>query len=192
MIELTRTPAPLRAAAVLTLVLASLALAACGSSGKSSSGTTASSTAAGAGSTTSSTAQSTPTSQPQRLRACLKKLGIEVPSSVSTIADLVAHTPKGVSRAQLVSAVQNCGGIGPGLAAATPRTSPAAYRQAFVNFVLCMRQQGVNLPEPNTSGKGPVIDTTGVDTSSPKYTAAAKKCAPILRKVLTLPTLPKR
>jgi hypothetical protein len=189
MIELTRTPAPLRAVAVLTLVLASLALAACGSSGKSSSGTASS--AAGGSTTTSSTAQSTPATQPERLRACLKKLGIEAPSSVSTIADLLAHTPKGVTRAQLVSAVQNCGGIGPGLAVATPRASPAAYRQAFVNFVSCMRGQGVNLPQPNTSGKGPVLDTTGIDTSSAKYTAAAAKCAPILRKVLSLPTLPK-
>jgi hypothetical protein len=190
MLELTRTSAPLRAAAVLALVLASLLLAACGSSGKSSSGTTSSSANGGSGAT-SSTAQSTTATQPERLRACLKKLGIEVPDSVSTISDLLAHAPKGVSRAQLVSAVQNCGGIGPGLATTPPRTSAAAYRQAFVNFVSCMRRQGVNLPDPNTSGKGPVIDTKGVDTSSPKYTAAAAKCAPILRKVLALPTLPK-
>jgi hypothetical protein len=188
MTELRRTPAPFRAAAVLMLVLASLALAACGSSGKSSSGASSSSTAGNGAS--SSTAQ-TPATQPERLRACLKKLGINAPSSVSTVADLLAHTPKGVTRAQLVSAVQNCGGIGPGLATATPHANPSTYRQAFVNFVACMRQQGVNLPAPNTTGKGPVLDTKGVDTGSSSYTKAAAKCAPILRKVLALPVIPK-
>jgi hypothetical protein len=185
MIQFTRPAVRRKALAALALALAAFALASCGgSSGTSSSRASSSSASVSKG--TSSTA-----SQPQRLRACLKKLGIDAPSSISTVSDLLAHTPKGVTRAQLVAAVQSCGGIGPGLAVAKPRTSLAAYRQAFVNFVSCMRQQGVNLPDPDTSGKGPVLDTKGIDTASPKYKGAAAKCSPILRKVLALPRIPK-
>jgi hypothetical protein len=187
MTHITHASALRRATAALALALASLALAACGgSSGKSSS------SAAGAPTATSSTsATGAAAGQPARLRACLRKLGIQVPSSVNSVADLVAHTPKGVSRAQVVAAVQGCGGIGGGLADVKAPASATAYRQAFVNFVSCMREQGVNLPAPNTSGKGPVVDTKGVDTGSAKYTAAARKCAPIIRKVLAVPILPK-
>jgi hypothetical protein len=186
MIRITRRPARFKAITALTLALASLALSACGgSSGSSSSSATGASTAAKSTTTT-------PATQPERLRACMKKQGIEAPSSVSTIADLLAHTPKGVTREQLLAAVQGCGGIGAGLADVKPHASGTAYKKAFVDFVACMRQQGVNLPAPNTSGKGPVVDTKGFDTTGAKYKAAAKKCAPIIGKVLALPSLPKR
>ena len=39
-----------------------------------------------------------------------------------------------------------------------------------------MRENGVNVPAPNTSGKGPVFDTKGIDTSSMAFTNARKKC----------------
>jgi hypothetical protein len=188
MTTITRTAVRFKALAALAaaVALAALALAGCGGSSGTSSSKATGSTSAG------STATSTTATQPERLRACLKRLGINVPSSVSTVSDLVGNPPKGVSRAQLVAAVQSCGGIGPGLANVKPRTSASAYTHAFVSFVSCMREQGVNLPAPNTSGKGPVIDLKGVDTTSAKYKAAAGKCAPIVAKVLSLPTLAKR
>jgi hypothetical protein len=186
MTTITRTAVRFKALAALALAAAALALAACGGSSGTSSSSTTGSSAAGSTAATSSTA-----TQPARLRACLKRLGINVPSSVSTISDLVGNPPKGVSRAQLVAAVQGCGGIGSGLAAVKPRASRSAYTQAFVRFVSCMREQGVSLPAPNTSGKGPVIDLKGLDTTSAKYKAASGKCAPIVAKVLSLPTLPK-
>jgi hypothetical protein len=39
-----------------------------------------------------------------------------------------------------------------------------------------MRKNGVNLPAPNTSGKGPVFDTKGIDTSGARFKAADAKC----------------
>ena len=184
MTTITRTAVRFKALAAVAVAVA--ALAGCGGSSGTSSSKASGSTAAG-----STAATSTAATQPERLRACLKRLGINVPSSVSTVSDLVANPPKGVSRAQLVAAVQSCGDIGPGLATVKPRATPSAYAQAFVSFVSCMREQGVNLPAPNTSGKGPVIDLKGVDTTSAKYKAAAGKCAPIVAKVLSLPALPK-
>jgi hypothetical protein len=39
-----------------------------------------------------------------------------------------------------------------------------------------MRENGVNLPAPNTSGKGPVFDTKGINTSSAAFKSAESKC----------------
>jgi hypothetical protein len=54
-------------------------------------------------------------------------------------------------------------------------TTPRAH-QAFARFAVCMRKNGIDLPEPNTTGKGPLFDTKGIDTASPQFKAAAKKC----------------
>ena len=45
-----------------------------------------------------------------------------------------------------------------GAAASTARPS----RQALAKFADCMRENGVNVPTPNTSGKGPVFNTKGI------------------------------
>jgi hypothetical protein len=161
-------------------------LAACGGSSS-----TSSSTATSASTATTTATSTTAVDQPAQLRACLRKAGIQVSDAVSTVSDLLAHPPKGVPQAQLVAAVKGCGGLSTGATASKPRVSATVYKQAFVNFVACMREHGVNLPAPNTSGKGPIVDTKGLDTASASYKSAAEKCAPILRKVLTLPTVKK-
>ena len=44
-----------------------------------------------------------------------------------------------------------------------------------------MRQSGINVPAPNTSGKGPVFDTKGIDTAGTQFRTAESKCSPLLR-----------
>jgi hypothetical protein len=44
-----------------------------------------------------------------------------------------------------------------------------------------MRENGVNVPEPNTSGNGPVFGTKGLNTSSAQFRAAEAKCRVDLR-----------
>ena len=39
-----------------------------------------------------------------------------------------------------------------------------------------MRENGVKIPAPNTSGKGPIFNTKGLDTSSTQFTTAERKC----------------
>jgi hypothetical protein len=39
-----------------------------------------------------------------------------------------------------------------------------------------MRENGVNLPAADTSGKGPVFNTKGLDTSSQTFKSAQKAC----------------
>jgi hypothetical protein len=171
------------AAAVLLLALAGLGLAACGGSSSSTnasaSATTASTSTGGAGG-------------PGRgrfaaLRSCLQKNGITLPRRTPGArrppgvggfgafggAGGGLRLPSGVSRAQFQAALKKCGGTGFGGAG---RFNNPAYRQALATFATCMRQNGVNLPEPNTSGNGPVFSVKGIDTATPQFKAAMARC----------------
>jgi hypothetical protein len=58
----------------------------------------------------------------------------------------------------------------------TPRQSSPAVKGALAQFAACIRKQGINLPEPNKAGGGPVFNTKGVNTKSVKFKAAELKC----------------
>jgi hypothetical protein len=78
---------------------------------------------------------------------------------------------------------------------ATQPTSPAKpsrpdaqvaknINHLVVQFDECLRQHGVKIPAPNTSGKGPVNNFKGVNTASPQFREAQKKCFPAIRAAL--------
>jgi hypothetical protein len=171
--------------AALAVVLASLVIVACGSS---STGTHSQSTA-----TTSASATTPPTGRGARfgtLRACLQKQGITLPKRTpgqgrgGSLLGVGAgpQLPKGVTRAQFEAALKKCGGGF--LRRGRPLNSPARI-QAFTKFAACMRADGVNLPAPNTSGKGPIFNTNGVNTASTRFRQAQAKCASELKGVFT-------
>jgi hypothetical protein len=89
--------------------------------------------------------------------------------------------PKGVTRAQFQAALRKCGAgnavraFGPNGPGSQPANNPL-FRQALVKYAECLRQNGVNLPAPNTSGKGPIFSTKGLNPSSPQFRAATMKC----------------
>lgn len=73
------------------------------------------------------------------------------------------------------------------------RSGPAGvnnpiFKQALAKFAECLRQKGVNVPTPNTSGKGPVFSTKGLNTSSPQFKAATVKCRGALIGAFRRPT----
>jgi hypothetical protein len=180
-------------AVLLSLLIASLGLIACGGS---SSGGSTSSTA----STTTAAAQSGGRNAGRftALRECLKKEGINLPQRTpgsrapgSRRAPGAGggpfgggnggaqQLPKGVTRAQLQTAMRKCGGgtFGGGGA----RANNPAFKQSLAKFATCMRQNGVKVPAPNTSGNGPVFSTKGLDTHSKAFMAAETKCQSLLR-----------
>jgi hypothetical protein len=61
------------------------------------------------------------------------------------------------------------------------RANSPAFRQAVAAFATCMRQNGVKLPAPNTSGNGPVFSTSAVNRNDPNFKAANAKCQSTLR-----------
>jgi hypothetical protein len=163
------------ATAVLLLALASLLLAACGGSSKSSSATSA---------TTSTAAKTARASQFAAFRECLQKNGVALPKF--TPGKRRPHAgggfgagtpalPKGVSKAQYEAAIKKCGGSRGAFSGGVHFNSPAV-KQALAKFATCMRKNGVNVPAPNTSGKGPVFSTKGLNTSSSTFKQAEAKC----------------
>jgi hypothetical protein len=180
------------AATVLLVLLACLGLAACGSSSKSSS--TSTSAAAATSTTGAAGAKGPDTARFASIRECLQKAGITLPKRTPGQkrpsggaggflgggggAAGGPQLPKGVTRAQYEAAIKKCGGgsfAGRGAGAGARFSSPA-FKAALAKFATCLDQNGVKVPAPNTSGKGPVFDTKGIDTSSAQFKAAEKKC----------------
>ncbi len=176
---------------VLALLVlgACLMLAACGSS-SGSGGSTNSANSKSA--TTSSSAPGAGSARSTALRECLSKQGITLPSapaggnppSSGSAPPAGAagqrpgggfKLPKGESAAQLQAALKKCGG-GNFPAGGAARFGGAGSSKALAKFSACMRENGVNLPAPNTSGKGPVFDTKGINTSSAAFKSAESKC----------------
>jgi hypothetical protein len=174
------------ALAGLVAVAVAVTLAACGGSSSK------------AGSPTNSANTSTQASGQRSgrfaaLRACLQKEGITLPSRPSDRTRRPGSgglgflggggggglkAPAGVSQSKFEEALKKCGG---GFARGTRRLNGATARAALSKFAQCMRENGVNLPAPNTSGKGPVFNTKGIDTSGSTFKAAETKCRAELR-----------
>jgi hypothetical protein len=184
-----RKPAASAAAAVLVLLLACLSLAACGSSsGSSSSTTSASASTTTTGATGATGAKGPSSGRFAAMRECLQKNGVTLPAFKPGQhgqpqargpfgAGSAAKLPKGVTRAQYEAALKKCGGGNfAGRDRGGARFKSPAVQAALAKFATCLRENGVNVPAPNTSGKGPVFDTKGIDTSSAKFKAAEAKC----------------
>jgi hypothetical protein len=175
------------AAAILLLVLAGSLLAACG--GSSNSATTATSASASTGTgTTSSTPGKAPAFGKRfaAIRECLKKEGITLPSGkpgqpgAGGLGGGSGALPAGVSKAKLEAALKKCGGNflhrRGSFAGGASRFKTAAGKQALAKFATCLRENGVKVGEPNTSGKGAIFNTSGINTKSAQFKAAEAKC----------------
>jgi len=171
------------ALAVVALLLACLGLAACGGSSTSSS-TTASASGAGASGASGFTGRG---GRFAALRECLQKNGITLPKRTpgqrppgGAGGFLGGRTgapklPAGVTRAQYEAAIKKCGGAA--FTGQGGRISSPAFKAAAQKFAACMRENGVNVPEPNTSGNGPIFNSKGLDTASAQFKAAESKCS---------------
>jgi hypothetical protein len=183
------------AIALLAIPIAAVTLAACG--GSSSSGSTTTNSASTTKSANATKSASTGSSRFASLRSCLQKEGISLPSRPSGGAGAGQpgsggppsggqsggfngghgggfKLPEGVSRSKFQEAIKKCGGGFP--RGAHPGFDSPTAQAALTKYAACMRENGVNLPTPNTSGKGPVFNTKGIDTASETFKNAQKKC----------------
>ena len=171
------------AAPVLVLLLACIVLAACGSTSKSSSTSTNASAA-----TTTTGATGPKAGRFAAMRECLQKNGITLPKPTPGKRPGPGaggflggggrggpQLPAGVTHAKYEAAIKKCGGSGFASRGGTRFSSPA-FKAALAKFATCLRQNGVNVPTPNTSGKGPVFNTKGINTSSAQFRTAESKC----------------
>jgi hypothetical protein len=187
---------PAATAVVLGLLLACLGLAACGGSSKTSSTSANAAATTPAGTGTSKGTAGTGAARFKAMRECLQKEmqkdGITLPNRTpgqrpggpggrgGFLGAGGPQLPKGVTRAQYEAALKKCGGGG-GVARRGKAFDSPAFKQALTKFAACMRENGVNVPAPDTSGKGPVFDTKGIDTASSQFRTAEMKCSSNLR-----------
>jgi hypothetical protein len=166
-------------------MVAALALSACGSSSKSG-GSTSAGTAATAAARATGGADQSITSRFSALSECLRKQGITLPQRRSgTTGGFFGgghfELPSGVTPAQLAAAMKKCGAPSLASSGGQPSLANPAFRTNLTRFAACMRESGVPLPAPNTSGSGSIFNTARLDTSSPHFRAAFAKCHGILR-----------
>lgn len=142
------------------LVLASVGLTACGGSGSASSNPNAAATrTAGASTATSAAGASTPTAT--------RTAG--APPATNATPQATPTTTASSNRPATPSAAHHVTSPGSG-----------AFRSALAKFAACLRHNGVNMPGPNTSGKGPVFSTKGINTKGSQFRTATSKCRGVL------------
>lgn len=162
-------------------VAACVTLAACGSSGSGSSSSAKSSSTSASGPGGAGSSRFT------QLRSCMQKAGITLPTppagakpgsgapgGTRSNRRRSFQLPKGVTQSQFRAALKKCGGEA--FARGRGAFNSLSARAGLVKFAACLRQNGIDVPAPNTTGKGPVFSTKGIDTSSSKFTAAQRKC----------------
>jgi hypothetical protein len=173
------------AAAVLLLVLAASLLAACGGSSKSVTTTVSTSASAKKASTLSKNPAFA--NKFAAIRECLKKEGVTLPTrkpgqqpGADGFPGGGSQLPVGVTRTKLQAALKKCGGgfvvKRGGFAGGTARFSTPEAKKALAKFAACLRENGVKVGAPNTSGKGPIFNTSGVDTKGAQFATAEAKC----------------
>ncbi|MGO9319921.1 MAG: hypothetical protein ACLQBY_03835 [Solirubrobacteraceae bacterium] len=185
------------ATAALVLVLASVVLAACGGSSSTSTTTTAA-TSTSASATTPTTGSASKGRSPAgrflALRECLKKNGITLPKRTPGQGPSPGAggflggasgpaLPKGVTKAQYEAVLKKCGGglARGGFGGIKSRFSTPEAKKALAKFSACMRENGIKLGEPNTSGKGAIFNTKGINTATAQFATAETKCRSNLR-----------
>ncbi len=180
---------------VLVLLLVSLGLAACGGSSNTTA-TSANASATAPRGATGNGATGPSGARFKAVRECLQKNGVKLPqrppgqhggrpggpSGPRGFFGGAGGTngpqlPNGVTRAQLQAAIKKCGGgVGGQLLHRGARLKSPAYQAALTKFATCMRENGVNVPAPNTSGSGPIFSTKGLNTASAQFRSAELKC----------------
>lgn len=160
--------------AALLIAGAALLLSACGSSSSAGAGTSSAKTTAAVGS---------PSGRFASLRECLKKQGVDLPAPSGKPGAVGPPSggaggfkpPSGTSGAKFQEAIKKCGGRGfP--AGRRGRFNSVSAKAALTKYASCMRENGVDLPAPDTSGKGPVFNTKGLNTTSQAFKSAQKAC----------------
>ncbi len=181
---------PVTAVLVLLLAVGSLLLVACGGS------STNAATSASADATSSTTGAAPNAAGPNAgrftaMRECLQKNGITLPKRTPGQArppgaggflggGSAPTLPQGVTRAQYEAAVKKCGGFARGGFGGGTRATSPRFKEALAKFASCMDENGAKLPAPNSSGKGPIFNTTGINTNSAQFKAADAKCRTVL------------
>jgi hypothetical protein len=111
---------------------------------------------------------------------CMRDHGIDMPDpefgadGMPDFRKLVASMDFGDP--DFTAARQACGSFMAGLAMSTDPKVQAEWQQALVDFAGCMRDNGIDMADPQP-GTGAFRNLASVDTGSPEFEAAYEACA---------------
>jgi hypothetical protein len=158
----------------LLLVLA-LAVAACGGGGGDKGGGVAS--LGGDKTTTTSPGGKDPTQAALAYARCMRQHGMNVPDPDPKPGgdQGLGVLPEGVNPddPKFKAAQQACQQSAP--SGGQPPTRNQQQRQQQLQLARCMRQQGINMPDPDANG-GTDMSRIGVDPDGPTFKAAEQAC----------------
>lgn len=173
-------------ATALVMLLAALA-AGCGGGSSDSDSTAADRDA--------NTTQQRPGSEQQaELRECLEKNGADLPSppeggqggppeggGMPPIGGGQGGPPGGGDPSEFRDALEKCGVDPSDLPNRPGGRGRPPMGESLDDFVACVRKNGYDLPDPDTSGDGPVFDPSKVDQDDPDFKKASQACQDKLR-----------
>jgi hypothetical protein len=168
---MTRSRTGLVPGLLLALALA-LGVAACG--GGKSSGVASLSGAGKATATTSAGGSSDPQQAALAYARCMRQHGINLPDpKVDATEGIGGLLPRGVSPddPKFKAAQRACQQSTPN--GGQPTKPSPQQQQKLLALARCMRQHGVNIPDPDANGG---LDLRGFNSDSPKFKAAQQAC----------------
>ncbi|MGZ5325084.1 MAG: hypothetical protein ACXWEL_00440 [Solirubrobacterales bacterium] len=121
-------------------------------------------------------------------RSCIEDKGVTVPQGAGQPpsggsppqAPPSGRPPGGQDFQKLQQALQDCGVNLPNPPQGGGNFDPSAMRKQISAYVACVRKNGFDMPKPDTSGNGPVFDSSQVNQNDPKFKAASAKCQNLL------------
>ena len=161
-----------RLRAVSLAVLAGVALAACGGGAGGSGGGFADT-----GGRDSETAL-------LEFARCMRDHGVDMPDPSTEGGDkvLIGADPA-VDRERFEEADNACRHLLDGTAREAPPALDAAVQDAFLKYARCMREHGIDHPDPDEGGLRIRIGQGGLDPQSPEFKEADKACRHLLAEV---------
>jgi hypothetical protein len=165
---------PRLVAALVALLLASIAVGCGGGSSESSDSSDASASGSTSARGGAVEGRQGPKGQAE-LRECLEEQGFDGEGGPP------GGGPPGGNDPDFREALEKCG-VDPSQRPGGPGgRGGAPMRESIEGFVACVRENGYDLPDPNTTGDGPVFDPQQVDQNDPAFQEASKKCQDELR-----------
>jgi hypothetical protein len=183
--------------AAIAVTLLAVVASGCGSSGSSGEGVADLDTGASAAAQTTTTEQQTEDPQEAALEwaRCMREHGVDVPDpQVDKDGGLTVKARTGrrvkANNAEFREAIEACGNP---LGNARPQLTDDEREQlqeTMLEFARCMREHGVDMPDPQFSGGGGLFRVggrgRGVDPDDPEFRAAQEACEPIMQELKPL------
>ena len=115
---------------------------------------------------------------------CMRRQGIDFPDPKPGEGFEVG--PETAPPARLREAEEACADERRAIAGAAPRQSPrelAAHRDATLRFARCMRQEGLDVPDPGPGAGGTAVSVPPDAKSDPAFQRANRRCERLIRDV---------